>query len=97
MGKTSKRHTDINRSIFGFVIPLWIMVLPFGTYNLEQDLHKLLKRFHAPLEHGSGKTEFFWTIPALPIAFVLINVTAILYWSPIVMLVLAAWENGQKG
>jgi hypothetical protein len=93
-GKTTKRRVDINRSIFGFVIPIWIMVLPFGAYGLEQNIHSVLRMFHAPLKDGSGKTEFFWTIPALPIAFILINLTAVIYWTPLACLIWLAWKNG---
>lgn len=77
------RRKSVSKSTWGFVFPIWIMLLPFGVRRLEQDLHRFCKPFHAPFEKGSGRTEWFFILAA-PIAWVIINVTALVYWSPMV-------------
>ncbi len=92
-GRASKRVMDVNRTTPGFVIPIFFSLMPFGVPSLEQDLHKLFKRFHSPFHKGSGHTEWFLLPVAIP-AILLIALTTVLYWTPFALLCWLAWKNG---
>jgi len=94
-GRSSKRRHDISATTPGFVFPIWLMVLPFGTARLESDLHRIFKKLHSPFSKGSGRTEWF-LFPAGIAAWLIINMTAALYWSPVFILVWLAFVRGER-
>lgn len=80
-GKLKARRKSVSGSTMGFVFPIWVMILPFGTEKLEKNIHHFCKVFNDPFEKGSGKTEWY-LLPAALIAWVIINITAVIYWLP---------------
>lgn len=85
-GSWQKRMQGISGTMPGFVIPIFLVWLPFA-YQIEQWMHRKMKRFGVRYI-GSGKTEWFFIIAimfALPIlaafffAFVSILVFAGVY------------------
>lgn len=86
-GKGRKRVRDVDLSTSGSVFRVWAVPLPFGARALEKDLHRFFAPFHSPFAEGSGRTEWFLTLPVLPLAWLIINLTALLHWSPFWLLV----------
>lgn len=91
VGKLRNRRKSISGTTPGVVFPIWAMVFPFGVDRLEADLHDFLRflRLHMPFRKGSGRTEWYFILAAI-IAFVVINLMAVLYWSPVMALVWVA-------
>lgn len=54
-----RRLGQIDKTTKGRQRLLFAVVLPFGARVVEQMIHKLYRRYHAPLKSGSGKTEWF--------------------------------------
>ena len=90
VGKAKKRVKSITKSTPGVAIPVFFMIMPFGTLGLEQTLHQLFRGLKSPFKKGSGRTEWFLVI-VYPVAVILITITAALYWAPIVFVVWKAF------
>lgn len=62
-GKTSRhRAKQIDRAVFGFPIPVFILIMP-GAYHFEQWLHRALSGLRVRFYKGDGASEWFW-LPA---------------------------------
>jgi len=83
-----KRRKAVSTSTPGYVIPVWVVFIPFAEH-LERQMHGFFKTFNSPFRHGSGKSEWFLTLPVLPLAWIILNFMFVLYWSPVWGLV--AW------
>lgn len=53
-----KRAKQIDEAVFGFPLPVAIMVLPF-VYQIEQFLHALFSPLRVRFYKGDGHTEWF--------------------------------------
>ncbi len=76
------RRKIVSKSTPGYVLPIWVVYIPFAEH-LEQQMHGFFKMFHSPFQSGSGKSEWFLTVPVLPLAWLLLNFMFVLYWSPV--------------
>lgn len=56
-GNWIRRTTDISKSSPGFLIPVFLVYIPFA-YHIEQWLHRKLRRLNVGFR-GSGRTEYF--------------------------------------
>lgn len=70
----SKRAKQIDEAVFGFPVPVMIMILP-GVYEIEQSLHRALSPLNARFYKGTGHTEWFWIPAAIPVFLM-----GCLYW-----------------
>lgn len=81
-GNVRRRRRKVSRSTPGFVIPVWVVYVPFAK-KLEGQLHRFFGLFKSPFRKGSGRSEWFLTLPVLPLAWLILNFTFLLYWSPV--------------
>lgn len=58
----AKRARDIDREMFGFPIPIMIVPVP-GAYYIEQEMHRIMRRFNTRFTSASGKSEWFNVVP----------------------------------
>lgn len=58
----AKRARDIDREMFGFPIPIMIVPLP-GAFYVEQEMHRIMRRFNTRFTSASGKSEWFNVVP----------------------------------
>lgn len=63
-GNLSKRIRQIDRSAIGWDVPIFAVKIRFA-YAVEQSIHRLCARLRVRF-HGSGKTERFLVLAALP-------------------------------
>jgi hypothetical protein len=67
-----RRVNQVNQTTKGQQRVLIAFDMPFGARRTETMLHRRYSRWHAPLKHGSGRTEWFkrglWLIEAISIA-----------------------------
>lgn len=77
-----RRRRNIDETTKGWVLKVWALPMPFAE-NLEKELHRFFRHFHSPFEKGSGRTEWYITIPVLPLAWLIINFMFLIYWSPV--------------
>lgn len=63
------RAASIDKEMFGFPLPIMILPVP-GAYYIEQELHRMMRRWNTRFYNGSGKSEWFILAPlfvAVPI------------------------------
>jgi hypothetical protein len=82
----SKRRKTVNNTTPGWSLPVWVVFVPFAG-NIEKQLHHFFQAFNCPFRMGSGRSEWFLTLPVLPLAWVLLNFMFVIYWSPVWLLV----------
>ncbi len=86
------RVSQVDKTTRGKQSVIVAFVLPFGARKLEKQLHDRYIRFHAPLKHGSGKSEYFkrgvWIIEALVIAGAVWLWQWVCVWFPIYLILL---------
>ncbi len=70
----------------GWVLPVWVVYIPFAEH-LEKQLHHFFAKFRSPFTSGSGRSEWFFTLPVLPLAWLLFNFMFVVYWSPVFVFV----------
>lgn len=58
----SKRAKSIDKEMFGFPVPIMILPLP-GAYFVEQEMHRVMRRWNTRFTKASGKTEWFILMP----------------------------------
>lgn len=63
-----KRAKQIDEAVWGFPVPVAIMVLPF-VYQIEQFLHGLFSLFRVSFYKGDGHTEWFLVVAAAPVVY----------------------------
>jgi len=67
-----RRVSQVDKSTKGHQHVLIAFDMPFGARKTEMMLHRRYNRYHAPLKHGSGRSEYFrrgvWLIEAISIA-----------------------------
>lgn len=63
-GSVKKRHSQVDRSAPGWDIPIWYIKIPFA-YQLEQFIHSMMSFCRIGF-WGSGHTERFFIIAAIP-------------------------------
>ena len=79
------RRKNVSKTTPGVVLPVWAVFIPFAE-KLEQQLHRFFHTFKSPFHKGSGRSEWFFTLPVLPIAWLLLNFMFLVYWSPVWLL-----------
>lgn len=73
-GSWMRRMDGISKSIPGFVLPVFLVWVPFA-YQIEQWMHRQMRPINVPY-FGSGRTEWFFVlgilfvIPAMAAAFI---------------------------
>ena len=80
------RRKYISKSTPGWVLPIWIVFIPFAD-GLEKSLHGFFGFFRSPFREGSGRSEWFLTLPVLPLAWLIINFMFVVYWAPLAYLI----------
>lgn len=79
-GRTAeKRASDIHRAVFGFPIPVFVVILP-GAHYWEQFLHGLCRPLQARFYRGDGASEWFWFPAAVPALVFMLIVWAFYFW-----------------
>lgn len=63
-GNLSRRIRQIDRSAFGWDVPIFAVKIRFA-YAVEQSIHRFCSGLRIRF-HGSGKTERFFVLAALP-------------------------------
>lgn len=84
-GNLSRRIRQIDRSAIGWDVPIFAVKIRFA-YAVEQSIHRLCSGLRIRF-HGSGKTERFFVLAALPAILVAV-IVFVLEW--IVYLSIAA-------
>lgn len=64
-GDMWKRRRQVDKSAKGIDIPIWFIYIPFA-YQLEQFIHSIMDFCHISGFGGSGHTERFFIIAAIP-------------------------------
>jgi len=85
-GKWDKRMTGISDSIPGYVVPVFLVWVPFA-YHLEQAGHRVLKFINVKYL-GSGKREWF-LLPGLIVAIPVMLAAVGLAWGS--LLITLSW------
>ena len=80
------RRRRVSKSTPGIAVPIWVVFVPFADH-LEKTMHGFFKSFRSPFRRGSGRSEWFMTVPVLPLAWLLLNFMFVVYWSPVAGLV----------
>ena len=88
-----QRRKSVSESTPGYVLPVWVVFVPFAD-GLEKSMHGFFGSFRSPFRRGSGRSEWFMTIPVLPLAWLIMTFMFVIYWSPIVALVWWVVKNG---
>lgn len=63
-----KRANSIDRDMPGIPIPIMVVPVP-GAYYIEQEMHRIMRRYNTVFYRGDGRTEwfniapFFFTVP----------------------------------
>jgi Meiotically up-regulated gene 113 len=87
-----KRVRQVDRTTKGHQRVLIAFDMPFGARRTETMLHRRYNRYHAPLKHGSGKTEWFrrglWVIEGILIAFFICFCQWAIIWLQIYLILL---------
>jgi len=87
-----KRVKQVDRTTKGHQRVLIAFDMPFGARSTETMLHRRYNRYHAPLKHGSGRTEFFrrglWVAEAVSIAGLVCIAQWSCVWVPIYFILL---------
>jgi hypothetical protein len=87
-----RRVNQVDRTTKGHQRVLIAFDMPFGARKTETYLHRRYSRWHAPLKHGSGKSEYFqrglWLIEAISIAALACVAQWALLWVPIYFILL---------
>ncbi len=87
-----KRVRQVDRTTKGHQRVLIAFDMPFGARRTETMLHRRYNRYHAPLKHGSGRSEYFrrglWLIEAISIAALVCVVQWGLIWLQIYFILL---------
>lgn len=78
----ARRRKNVNQTTPGLVLPVWVVFIPFAE-RLEGQLHRFFSCFNSPFRYGSGRSEWFFTLPVLPLAWLLLNFMFVVYWSPL--------------
>lgn len=59
-----KRAAGIDKEMFGFPFPIMVVPVP-GAYHIEQEMHRVMKRWNTRFYNGSGRSEWFNLMPIL--------------------------------
>lgn len=70
-----KRMVALDKAVFGFFLPIGIMVIPFA-YPVEQWFHRKFRRLHYRFYRGDGSTETYWFPAGIPVLIVMMIVWA---------------------
>lgn len=54
------RAKQVDRAVFGFPVPVFFCIVPFGAKWIETALHDLMAGFSARFYRGDGSSEWFW-------------------------------------
>lgn len=57
-----KRAANIDKEMFGFPVPIMVVPVP-GAFKIEQEMHRIMRRFNTRFYNGSGKREWFNIAP----------------------------------
>ena len=57
-----KRAKSIDKEMFGFPVPIMILPIP-GAFFIEQEMHRIMRRWNTRFTKASGKTEWFILAP----------------------------------
>lgn len=87
-GSLARRHKDIDKSAPGWDFPIWYIRIPFA-YQVEQFVHGLMGWCRVRF-WGSGHTERFWFIAAIP-AIVISLAVFLVRWAVLAAVVLLAF------
>ncbi len=88
-----RRRRSVSESTPGWVIPVWVVFIPFAD-GLEKTLHGFFRTFRSPFHSGSGRSEWFMTLPVLPLAWLILNFMFVVYWAPLAGLIWWMVYNG---
>jgi len=79
-GRTAqKRANDLHGVVFGFAIPVFVVILPEAHY-WEQSLHGFCRPFRARFYRGDGAGEWFWFPAAVPVLVFMLAVWGFYFW-----------------
>ena len=65
-----RRAKEVNKAMPGYPIPIMAVIIPFGAYRVEQEMHRIMRRWRVDFYKGDGHTETFIIAPlffAVPI------------------------------
>jgi hypothetical protein len=57
-----KRAANIDKQMFGFPFPIMVVPVP-GAYHIEQEMHRIMRRWNTRFYKGSGRSEWFNIAP----------------------------------
>lgn len=64
------RAKEVDKAMPGIPIPIMAVIIPFGAYRVEQEMHRIMRRWRVDFYKGDGHTETFILAPlffAVPI------------------------------
>ena len=67
-----KRAKEVDRAMPGIPVPIMAVIIPFGAYQVEQEMHRIMRRWRFNFYKGDGHTETFVLAPlffTVPIMF----------------------------
>lgn len=74
------RARNIDREMPGVPVPVAFVFTPFA-YQIEQLLHWLCSPLQVRFYRGTGHTEWFFIIAALPVAITIIGIWLLEFWA----------------